>query len=213
MNYVLYGEPNSGSFSTEAALREADAEFDILDFDLKKGEHLSPSYRAVNPTGKIPALKLPSGEIITETIAILLTIAERHPGANLLPPPASVQRASALRWIAFLGAEVYPMVEIVDYPERFMTDQKGAAELRERARERIRQRLLILERGIEGDPWIGREFSAADIYAAIVTRWFVGAEWRAANTPKIERLAKAVSERPKIAPVWRRHFGAAGALD
>jgi glutathione S-transferase len=114
-----------------------------------------------------------------------------------------------LRWIAFLAAEVYPMVEIVDYPERFAPAGEAAEALRESARERIRARLLILEANVAG-PWIlASGFSAADIYAAMFTRWRndVGLDWLAAgHIPKILALAEAVGARPKIAPVWKRHF-------
>ena len=50
-------------------------------------------------------------------------------------------------------------------------------------------------------------FSVADIYAVMFSRWSIGKEWRAANLPKLLDLTKRLSERPKIAPVWKRHFG------
>ena len=34
-----------------------------------------------------PTLLLPDGTVVTETIAILLTLADLHPRAELLPPP------------------------------------------------------------------------------------------------------------------------------
>jgi glutathione S-transferase len=49
-------------------------------------------------------------------------------------------------------------------------------------------------------------FSAADIYAAMFSRWSLGKEWRDSNLPKVNALTKAVSERPRIAPVWQKHF-------
>jgi GST-like protein len=104
-------------------------------------------------------------------------------------------------------SEIYPMVEISDYPERFM-DGAAAEALRHAARERARQRFLILERAISGTPWLlPSGFSAADLHAANLTRWAVGKEWRAENCPKIEKLAAAVAAHDKVAPVWRRHFG------
>jgi len=49
-------------------------------------------------------------------------------------------------------------------------------------------------------------FSLLDIYAAMFSRWSIGAVWRDQNLPQLTRLAKAVSQRPAIAPVWKRHF-------
>jgi GST-like protein len=207
MGYTLYGARGSGSFSVEAALSEAGAQVETIDLDFRGSEQLSPAHRARNPTGKVPALVLPSGEVLTESLAILLTIAERCPEARLLPKEGSDARAQALRWLAFLAAEIYPVVEIEDYPERF-TDAASAPALREAARERVRQRFLILEHAIEDDPWLlPSGFSLADIYAANLSRWIVGKEWRETHCPKIERSAAAVAARERIAPVWKRHFG------
>ncbi|MDE3114141.1 MAG: glutathione S-transferase family protein [Pseudomonadota bacterium] len=209
MNYVIYGDPGSGAFSTEAALAEVGGAYEFHAVSLEKNEQKSPEFLAINPTGKMPALKLPGGEIVTESAAILLTIAERFPDSALLPPPASFARAQALRWIAFLAAEVYPMVEISDYPERFVPAGEAAEALRERAKVRIRERLLALETAVTG-PWLLETgFSAADIYIANFSRWrnSIGADWlKQDHIPKIMALADTVSQRPKIAPVWKRHF-------
>mgnify|MGYP001553476488 FL=1 len=119
MTYVLYGDKGSGAFCAEAALCEADADYEFQTVSLKTNEQKEPAFLAINPSGKMPALKLPQGGIVTESAAILLTIADRHPHANLFPPPGSFERAQAYRWIAFMAGEIYPMVEIEDYPERF----------------------------------------------------------------------------------------------
>ncbi len=108
-----------------------------------------------------------------------------------------------------MASEVYPMVEISDYPERFVPKGNEAEALRETAKQRIRARLLVLEENVAG-PWLlTTGFCAADIYIAMFTRWrnsLVRNGWRAAHLPKIMALAEAVSQRPKIAPVWKRHF-------
>lgn len=208
MTYTIYGAKGSSNFAVEAALAEAGADYDFVNVSLDDNEQRSESFAAINPTRKIPALKLPSGEIVTESAAILLTIADRYPKANLLPPKGSGARALAFRWLAFFASEVYPIVEIVDYPERFTPDAKLAPKVRDLARDRVRDRFLILERAIAGDPWIlASGFTIADLYAANLTRWSAGKEWRLAHCPKIEKLASAIAARPKIAGVWARHFG------
>jgi GST-like protein len=124
----------------------------------------------------------------------------------LLPPQAAPARATAYRWLAFMASEIYPFVEIVDYPARFVPDGKPAEALREKARERVRERLLLIERVLAGPFLLASGFSLLDIYAAMFSRWSVGTEWREHNLPHLNRLARLVSQRPAIAPVWRRHF-------
>jgi glutathione S-transferase len=206
MTYVLYGDKASGAFVVECALAEAGCDYTFETVSLEKNEQRSEIFQTINPSGKIPALKLPGGEIVTESSALLLTIADRHPDAGLLPPGSSAARADVYRWIAYMASEIYPMVEIVDYPERFTPEGADKEVVREKARDRIRERFLAIEKAIAG-PWLlATGFSAADIYAAMFSRWSVGREWREAHLPKVNALAKAVSERPKIAPVWEKHF-------
>jgi len=209
MSYIIFGDKGTGAFSAEAALAEAGAQYEFRNISLDKNEQRGAEFLKINPSGKMPALKLPGGEIITESAAILLAVADRHPDAGLLPPHASFARAECYRWIVFLASEVYPMVEISDYPARFLPEGAEADGLKRKVQERIRERLLIVEKHVAG-PWLlSSGFSAADIYAAMFTRWrnTIGREWlEAGHIPKLQAIAKALSERPRIAPVWQRHF-------
>ena len=79
--------------------------------------------------------------------------------------------------------------------------------MKERALGRVRERLLIVERNVAG-PWmLASGFSAADIYAAMFSRWSVGREWRDANLPRLKALGEALGKRPKLNRIWQRHFG------
>ena len=206
MTYVLYGDLGSGAFCVEAALCEAGAPYEFQSVSLEKNEQKSPAFLALNPSGKMPALKLPSGEIVTETAALLTILAERHPGAFFLPPLATDARAQAMRWIAFMASEIYPMVEIVDYPQRFAPEGKEAEALKIKARDRLRERILLVEQAMAG-PWLlAGGFCVADIYAAMFSRWSECRGWRDDHLPKIVTMASALSRRPAIAPVWARHF-------
>jgi glutathione S-transferase len=209
MAYVLYGDKGSGAFSAEAVLAEAGAPYDFKIVSLEKNEQREPAFLAINPSGKMPALRLPEGQIVTESLAILLTLADHFPNAKLLPPQGGPARAQAYRWLAFMASEIYPMVEISDYPERFGVNGDSKA-LRQKARERIRERLLIVERMCDGPWFLPSGFSIIDIYAAMFSRWrgSIGKEWLAeGHIPKLDNLAAAVAKRPAIAPVWQRHFG------
>jgi glutathione S-transferase len=207
--FTIFGDPGSGAFSVEAALAEAGAPYDFHLVSLEKHEQKKPEFLAINPSGKIPALKLPEGQILTESLAILLTVADHFPNAHLLPPQASADRGIAYRWLAFMASEIYPMVEISDYPERFAPKGEEAEALRTKARERIRERLLIIERMVAGPWFLPSGFSILDIYAAMFSRWrgSLGKDWSAAgHIPKLDALSKSLSQRKAIAPIWKRHF-------
>jgi len=190
----------------ELALARIGADYELVRTGLGKAAKDSDEYLAINPTGKLPALLTPEGEILTESAAILLTLAERHPQSGLLPQRRGPARAKAIRWTVFVAGEIYPMIEIVDYPERFV--EKGAAKtLRERARARIRRRWLSVESAITGDPWLdARGPSTADLAIAVVSRWSTGKRWRNSSCPRIEAITNALSRDESTRLVWESHF-------
>ena len=197
MTYTLYGHRGSGSSIVELALAEIGAAYEVRAVSLDTHDQLKASYTTVNPQRKIPSLVMEDGETLTESVAILLTLNERHPESGLMPPPRTPERAQALRWLLFVATELYPIVEIIDYPERFTSEPQAHAEAtREIARDIWRARWLILEDAIAGDPYLlGSGFSLTDIYVAVVSRWVLKDEWRLSHIPKIERLTGAVAAR------------------
>lgn len=209
MSYTIFGDLGSGAFSAEAVLAEAGAPYVFHEVSLEKNEQRKPDFLAINPSGKIPALRLPEGEVITESAGILLTIADHFPSAHLLPPQGSAERAKAYRWLAFMASEIYPMVEISDYPERFAPEGAPAEALRAQARARLHERMGIVERFHAGPWFLPSGFSILDIYAAMFSRWrgSLGRDWPVeSHLPRLVALSADVAARPAIAPVWQRHF-------
>lgn len=205
--YILHGARGSGSSIIEAACAEIGADYQVRDLDIRADEQRGEPYAALNPQRKIPTLEVDTGEIITESVAILLTLDERHREAGLLPPPSSKARAQALRWLLFLATELYPMIEIVDYPTRFTPDGGDAAGTRQRAKEIWQSRWLIVESHITGTPYfLESGFSALDLYVVTLSRWDLPSEWRREHLPKVEGIVAAVRARPALERVLARHF-------
>jgi glutathione S-transferase len=207
MVYQLHGERGSGAGIVEVALVALGVKYEFREVSLGAGAQRSEAYAQLNPQRKLPALVTPEGETLTESAAILLILDERHPSAGLFPEPRSAERAQALRWLLFLATELYPIVEISDYPERFAPPGSNPEPVREQARGIWRQRWLLLESQIAGQPWLlPSGFCFTDVYLAALSRWAHQDHWRPAHIPRVEALARAVAERPVIGPVWLRHF-------
>ncbi|MGG5818681.1 glutathione S-transferase family protein [Falsiroseomonas sp. HW251] len=209
MGYLLYGDRGSGSAMVEMALAEAGQPVDLREVPLEGDHQLRAAYLAINPMGRLPTLVLPDGTVMTESLAILLTIADRHPDAALLPPAGSTERALALRWMTLLAAEFYPHVTRWDYPDRF-GPKDAAPAIRERAEALGHDVLRVIEdhaglRSGDAPFLLGARFSVADIPVAVMSRWMGGRAWTPANLPRVEALAQAVARRPAIAPIWERH--------
>jgi GST-like protein len=210
MTYQLYGEDGSGSGIVELALVQIGAPYQLHHVSLGAEQQRGSAYTKLNRQRKLPTLVTPSGEVLTESAAIVLVLDERHPEAALFPATGTPERAQALRWLLFLAAELYPLVEIIDYPDRFAPEstlEAGTAPaLREVARRIWRERWLHVERAISGTPWLlasGRSWT--DVYLAVLSRWAQGDKWRPARLPKVEAIASAISRDERIGAVWRRH--------
>ena len=85
--YTLYYSPGTASMCVHQALIEADVPYRLVLVDLEAGQQRDPAYLKLNPNGVVPTL-LVDGEPFTESAALLMTIAARHPQAGLAPAEA-----------------------------------------------------------------------------------------------------------------------------
>ena len=151
MTYVLHGARGSGSCAVECVLAEIGADYERRELSLRDDEQQGARYAALNPHCKVPSLVIDDGTPLSESVAILLTLDDRHPETALFPAKGTPARAQALRWLLFAATEIYPIVEINDYPERFGTDPDRIDAMRERAREIWRARWLVVEANVTGE--------------------------------------------------------------
>ena len=103
--------------------------------------------------GQIPALVLPDGTLMTETAAMLAHIADRYPEAKLAPPAGSSDSARFLRWLFFLGSNVYPTILRVYYSERYSTDPTAAAGIKVAAELELDEQFKILDDALNPGPY------------------------------------------------------------
>ena len=81
--------------------------YNYVAVDLRREEHLSEAFRAVNPQGLVPALEI-DGQIKTQSPAIIEWLEERYPTPALLPQDAD-QRAHVRALAAVVGCDIHPL--------------------------------------------------------------------------------------------------------
>jgi glutathione S-transferase len=106
---TLFHAANSRSTSALALLRELNADYDLQVLDLKAGEQRTAGYLAINPMGKVPAVRHRDA-LVTEQPAVFMYLAELYPEAGMAPPIGDPQRGSYLRWMMFYGSCFEPAV-------------------------------------------------------------------------------------------------------
>lgn len=64
-------------------------------------------YRAIAPQGSVPAISLPGGGILTESVAVLQYVADLAPTSQLAPPAGTLERYRLLEWLNFVTSELH----------------------------------------------------------------------------------------------------------
>src|SRR5258706_542774 len=173
----------SRPFSALWLMEETGKPYERVLTDISAGAQKMPEYLAINPMGKVPALK-DGDATMAEAAAICAYVAERYPEAKLAPPPGDPSRARYLYWLFFGPGCIEPaMVQIATKIEMNpVAAGWGDA-----------QRVIdVLDKALEKGPWIiGETFSAADIVIGSGLNFAV-------------RLFKMIPSRPSVDPYIAR---------
>ncbi len=168
---VLYYSPRACSLACHIALEESGLPFETRLIRLRAGEHKTDAYRAVNPTGKIPALAV-GDQVLTEAHAILTYIAGAAPGVGLLPPDGTLARAHAHEWMNFLSSTLHIAFRPLFRPNTLLDDADLAPRFRAFGIPVLRDALLEVDRRLEGRPWVlGDRYSVCDPYVLVFYLW------------------------------------------
>ena len=74
---TLYYAPGACSMAAHIVLEEIGEKYEPKKVDLAGGEQRTEAYLKINPQGRVPALRLDSGEYIAENTAILPYLGKR----------------------------------------------------------------------------------------------------------------------------------------
>jgi glutathione S-transferase len=151
----LYWSPRSRSFTALWLMEETGQPYERVLTDITTGAQKTPEYLAINPMGKVPALK-DGDATLAEAAAICAYVAERYPEAKLAPPLGDPRRAKYLQWLFFSPGCIEPaLIQIFTKLEvPASTAAWGSAT----------QVFDVLDAALASGPWmLGDTFSAADI--------------------------------------------------
>jgi GST-like protein len=204
--YTLFYCQGCGSSGVEAALELAGANYRREPVDPWEPGPAMDRLRALNPLAQIPTLLTPGGEVLTESVAILIHLIERFPDATLAPPPGSGARTQLWRWLVFLATNIYAAVGVGDHPERWVSE-KARDELVEGSIEVRKRSWRILEEQLSPAPFLlGAQMTVLDIQVAMMSRWRPRRVWFDESCPKLAAAVRLTEESPIVAEVWARNF-------
>ncbi len=162
---TLYQTPGACSLAPLIALHAAGLPHDLETVDLRAHKLADGSdYYAVNPKGAVPALKIDSGDVLTENAVLLQYIADQAPAANLVPA-SGVARYRQLELLNYIATEVHkgfsPLFNPATLPEA-----------RQMAVDALGKKFSFLAGRLGDQNYLaGDRLTAADAYLFTVLRW------------------------------------------
>jgi glutathione S-transferase len=185
---TLFHAPNSRSGGTRALLEELGADYELHVLDLKKNEQRDPAYLAINPMGKVPAIRH-GDALVTEQPAVYIYLADLYADAGLAPALDDPLRGPYLRWLVFYGSSFEPALidkAMKREPAPASTSPYGDYDTM----------LGTLVQQLRAGPYLlGERFSAADVL------WGTALAWTTAfklvpELPEIMDYIARVTSRP-----------------
>jgi GST-like protein len=205
--YIVHGAKGSGSTAVEAALTLLDLPYRVVESRGLADEAGDPALAAINPMRQVPALILPGGELITESAAILIWLADDHPEARLSPTMAGAARPAFLRWMAFVSSAIYALCWVYDVPARVIDDAGAQAVVQARLGERIADCWAMMDAQIDPGRYIlGDDLTVLDLYVTVVSRWRPRRRRFYEVAPRLARIVRRVDADPRLAPLWAERF-------
>jgi glutathione S-transferase len=190
---TLYHAPNTRSAGTLLLLEELGAPYELHVLDINKGEQREPAYLAINPMGKVPAVKH-GDALITEQVAICIYLADLFPEAGLAPAIGDPLRGPYLRWLVYYASCFEPALM-----DRSMK-REPAPPSRSPYGDFDTMLKTLTDQLAQGPYLLGDRFTAADVLWGTALTWTVGFKL-VPEHPAIMEYLKRVNARPALARV------------
>lgn len=167
----LYEFGLSRSYKIRWLIKELEINCEFVRVNLMEREHLKEDFLKINPFGKVPAL-VDEDLILHEASAICNYLCDKNPERNLIPKPATKERAVFDKWNFFASNELECHLWACEkntwgYPE----DQRSTMAI-ETASSDFKKAMAIINKHLESNKYmLGNEFSVLDINYAYLIRW------------------------------------------
>jgi glutathione S-transferase len=205
--YMLYWSPGSASMAPHGALEEAGAKYELTLVNTDEGAQRDPAYLKLNPNAKVPILVVNGKFVMFESAAMAMFIADRHPQAKLAPGPDEMARGHFYQWLTHLTNSVQPAMLRYYYPERHAAEEGSHEAVKAKAMEEIASLWGRIDQHLAsyGPYLLGERFSAADIFAHMLSGWQQCCPNTYERFPNVKRLADLVAARPAMQRVIQKN--------
>ena len=204
MSVVLYGSQSTASLVVHWLLIELGIAHELKMLDFDKHEQKSPEYLAINPQGRVPTLMIDS-QVLTESAAIAMHLADLHPQANLAPAVGTLQRAAYYRWMFFCAYTLMPAYRGWFYPDE-PAGEENIDKVKASSRAALEAAWQQVSEHLEanGPYLLGEQRSAADFVLTMLMRWSRNMPKPTDTWPALHAHAKRMKALPSFREVYAR---------
>ena len=196
--YQLYYYRLNASMAPHFVLEALNVDFELIEVDRKSNAQKSSEYLALNPAGRIPTL-VDGEQVIFESPAICVHLAESHPKANLIPSIKSVDRAKFFQWLMYLTNTVQAELMIYFYPEKHTTDGTATRCIVDMQQQRISQCWALLDSELVGkNALVGDTITVCDYFLFMLAVWSDELERPPLAFPNLSRYLRTLAKDPAI---------------
>ncbi|MCC7254830.1 MAG: glutathione S-transferase N-terminal domain-containing protein [Dokdonella sp.] len=164
----LYTSPGACSTADHIVLEWIGKPFEFE--TVSREQRAAPEFRKLNPAGAVPVLE-DQGYVLTQNMAILHYLVDKHPEAKLDGDGTPKGRAEVNRWLAFVNADVHPSFKPLFGATAYLEDPAMIEKSKAQARSTLRGYYERANNQLKGRDWIAGSRSIADPYLFITTRW------------------------------------------
>ena len=167
----LFGYPNSRSTRITWLFEELGLEYQFKLVDFSKGENFSADYLAINPGGKLPAIK--DGDfVMTESGAIITYFSEAFSDKGLIPAVGTPGRAAYEQWSYFAISELEQPLWTMGKHKFALPAEHRVKDVLKTAEWEFQKALSIFSQGLGEKPYIlGDDFQSVDILLGQTLLW------------------------------------------
>lgn len=199
---ILYTSPLACSCAAHMILIELGIPHEIEYVDIYVQPHVllsnGTSFASVNPKNSVPALRLDSGELLTEIGVILQFLADVKPDAGLLPRVGTLARFRVLEWLSYVGSDVHKTIGPLFNPH-----MPEPAKLIHQ--QNLDRRLAYIEQQLAHQPYLtGETFTVADAYLFVMMGWKPYFKFAFSAFPNLSRFQAQIASRPSFLQLVER---------
>jgi GSH-dependent disulfide-bond oxidoreductase len=191
----LYTAATPNGHKVSIALEELALPYELRVLDLSKQEQKQPSFLAINPNGRIPAIidKAEDDFAVFESGAILVYLAEK---TGKLMPADVKGRSRVMQWLMFQMGGVGPMMGQANVFYRYFPEKIQPAI--DRYQGESKRLFRVLDGHLKDNEYLAGDYSIADIanWAWVRTHRWSGVEVE--DLPHLKRWLDAIRGRPAV---------------